>query len=132
MLLGPGQGKSFIIMKMAQYFVYYKKFVAYIIVPTKALKNQYEDYKKNYIEKKDDIHVILPHEIECEPKVSKVFLVDEADSCIKNCMVLPQGSFENFRLSGLIAMKTAKGIFFFSATYDELATDVLTLSLIHI
>ena len=50
-----------IVMCAAYFTEHYKKEYVYIVVPTLALKNQYDDYKRDYIEAHLRVHVILPN-----------------------------------------------------------------------
>ena len=122
--LGPGQGKSYIILMMVMELIAHAGRNIYIVVPTESLKQQFNFYMK-FVGSKDRVNVIMAKEIAYTPGEKPIYFVDEADHCIDKHLFFPEDEKEWFHLNGLIAMYKAYMIFFFSGTYNRLCEDIL-------
>ena len=115
--LCAGQGKTFIIMMITQYYISKRKTVQ-IVVPSKTLEAQMRQYLDTYIGD-DKASVCAVTELKHEEKEPDVFICDEYDWMLEKCAV--SFGYDHTRkptMFGLAPVYHSSKAYFLSATCD--------------
>jgi superfamily II DNA or RNA helicase len=111
-----GQGKTFIVLLIAQVHVKARRKVV-IVVLNDDLREQYEADLMKYFDYDEDVEVVTAENLRFDCAPDSVYIVDEVDRIAKDHAVGFRQFGQRIVPTGLVSLCKAKDVYMLSATY---------------